>query len=485
MRGARSLILAAAVTLALAACGSSSPASTPLNSALSYMPKDSPFVMSVVTSPNAAAVKGGQAMLGRIPYASFGQAALISRLQQIGINYDSDIRPLFGNPLVFGLEGSAGGGSQKAIAAWVTRSAGTLDSLVKKLHLPQAGTHGGAKLYQVSNLVLAIDGATLIAGDSAALVDAAIDRHANGSGMTSTAFDHDLGSLPRNGLIEVAGDIATALSASSSSAKALSIPWVSALKSYGVALTASSAGLSFQYTLDTSGKSLTSTELPLAPGSSPPGLVGGLPIQVGLRQPGESIAFALNAERESSPAQYAKDMAQMNAVERRTGVNFQRDVLGQIGNSAAIDGSRREFLVRVDVNDPAAAARTLRKLGSSALDLFSQHPGVHVSPGPAGFETVHSPGGSNVLFGLVGSEFVLGTGTPAQLRAFAAAPAAAAPGAQGAAAFRIALAPLVRLNLGGSTGTVVKQVLGSLGDITGWLSSSTSALSGNATLAVR
>jgi hypothetical protein len=483
-RAAWSLLLALVAAVALAACGSSSPAASPLNSALSYLPKDSPLVVSVATSPQASAVKGMQAMLGRIPFATFGQAEVISRLQQFGVNYDTDIRPLFGNPLVFGLVGSSGSTSD-LVAAWITNDAGALSSLINKLHLPRAGSHGGATLYQVSGLTLATDGATLIAGNSSAAVDAAIDRHAADSGLTSAAYDSELGNLPKDGLVEIAGNVTSAIASSASAAKALSIPWVAAIRSYGVAVTAGASGLSFHYTLDTTGKSLTSADLPLAPGTSPAGLAGTMPIQVGIRQPATTLAFALQVERATSPAKYAADVARMNAIRRRTGVDFQRDVLGQMGNSAAVESTGHGFILRVDVNDPAAAAQTLRKLGTSALDVFGTHPGSHVTPGPSGFETVHSAHSPPILFGIVGSEFVAGTGTPAELRAFAAAPAAAATGAQGAVAFRIALPQLIQLAMHHPASATVREVLSALGDITGWASSSPSALNGNATLAVK
>src|SRR5205085_3270803 len=94
------LLLIATAGLLVAGCGSSSPASSPLSTALSYFPKDSPFVMSVQTDPNSPAIKNEEAMTRRLPLASSGEAALTSELAQFGINYDADIRPLFGNPLL-------------------------------------------------------------------------------------------------------------------------------------------------------------------------------------------------------------------------------------------------------------------------------------------------------------------------------------------------------------------------------------------------
>jgi hypothetical protein len=92
---------------------------------------------------------------------------------------------------------------------------------------------------------------------------------------------------------------------------------------------------------------------------------------------------------------------------------------------------------------------------------------------------------STVRMGLVGDQFVVGKATPAQLLAFATTPATPAPGAQGSVAFRIALVDLLHLTLRQSLPPSVASILGSLGDITGWLRSSTSGVTGSATLAVK
>jgi hypothetical protein len=303
MRGAWSFLLAILAASVVAACGSSA-TSSPMGSALSYFPRDSPFALSVVTDPNPPAVKHGQAMLAQIPFASFGQATAISRLQQLGINYDTDIRPLFGNPVLLGVEGPSASGStrNKLLIAWITRDAGTLSSLVKELHLSQVGSHDGATPYQVSTLTLAVDGATLVAGGSTSTVDAALDRHSGGGGMTIGEFNSELGNLPKDALISAVGNLGPTLSASPRTAKARSVPWVAAL--HGVAISARSGGLTFQYTLNTTGGSLSSSELPIAPGTSPPGLAGNMPIQVGLREPAATINFQLDVERRTQPAQY-------------------------------------------------------------------------------------------------------------------------------------------------------------------------------------
>jgi hypothetical protein len=99
----RALVLVLLAALAVAGCGSSSSgSSSPINNELSYFPAGSPFVISVATDPSSSAVKGAQALVNKFSFAAFGESALIAKLQQLGINYQSDIRPLLVTPSMTG-----------------------------------------------------------------------------------------------------------------------------------------------------------------------------------------------------------------------------------------------------------------------------------------------------------------------------------------------------------------------------------------------
>lgn len=479
------LLAAIAAAFALAGCGSSAPSSSPLGSALSYFPPGTPFVMSVATDPNAPAVKNAQAMLQRLPFVSLGEAGLMSQLQRVGINYDTDVRPLFGNPVLLGIAGSTAHASARTriLLAWVTKDAGTLAGLIGKTHLPKAGSHDGATLYSAGTAELAVDGATLLVASSPELVESALDLHAHGGGMTPADYTRETSGLPQNALVYAVGQLSQILAANAP--KALTVPWVRALRGYGASVSASSSGLSIRYRLDTSATTLSSTELPLSAGATPPSLAGTAPIQFGLRDPGASVRFALAAEQEAEPQKFAADMARLAAAERKTGVNFQRDVLGQIGSNAAVNSDGRSFMARVDVVNPAAAQRTLRKLGTSIGAFFTLKHGETVTTGPGSFDTVHHPGGKDIVFGLVGNEFVAGTTGPTQLKEFAAVTETAAPAAQGAAAFRVSLPALLAVMLHRAPAGIAGQVLGMLGDVTGWTAASPGALTGTAALALK
>ena len=287
MRRSLSLIatvLAVGAVLVVAGCGSSS-SSSPVGTSLSYFPKNSLFVMSIQTDPNSPAIQNMQALLHRFPAVTFGEAALTARLQQLGINYDTDIRPLFGNPAVIGVASpSAAGTRSRLLVVWVTKDSGTLDNLVKKLRLPAGQSIDGVKTYSLSTASLAVDGSTLVLGASPEAVKAALDRHAHGGGLTTDDQDKAMGDLPKDSLIQAFGDLSAVLS-SPSAAEARQIPWVNALGGYGVSISANSTGLSFQYRLDTTGATMNDSQLPIAPGTTPPGLAGSLPISAGVKDP--------------------------------------------------------------------------------------------------------------------------------------------------------------------------------------------------------
>ncbi len=176
------------VLLVLAGCGSSGPTASSVRQAeLSYFPSSSPFVLSVATDPNSPAIKHAQALENRFPEASLGQAALSSRLQQVGINYDSDIRPLFGYPATVGATGTTlnSTSGRQFLVVWTTKDSGKLNALLKKLGAHASGSHDGATLYVAGNTALAVSGATLMLGPNFTTITAALDRHQHGGGISS------------------------------------------------------------------------------------------------------------------------------------------------------------------------------------------------------------------------------------------------------------------------------------------------------------
>jgi hypothetical protein len=476
--------VAVALAAIVAGCGSSKSTgapSSPVTTALSYIPANSPFVMTVATTANP----GGQALVNRVPTLALAETALFGKLQQAGIDYNADIRPLFGNPIAGGLVlRGASGKPNQFIAAWVTKDASKLSGLLKKLQpgLQQVGTRDGATVYSLGGLGLAVDGATVVFASTQQDLNAALDRHAHGGGITPDDYAKALTGLSQNGRLQVFGTLTQVLSMPSA-AKAQSVPWVAALRGYAASINETPTGLTFTYRLDTTGRSLSSSDLPFAEGGAAPSFVGAAPIVAAVRDPAQIYTFASNAVQATNPAQFQQFLRRQAAVRRKTGVDLTSLVKLATGD-LIVDSDTHTTIARVQVSDPAAARTTIAKLAAHPAAISRKPPTVKRLGG--GFYSLrprHSK--KAVTVGVVGDQLVVGQASRAQLRSFAAAPPVPASGAQGAVAFKIALADVIRLAskhpLTGIASTVVKM----LGDLTGWSSASPSQLTGEATLTIR
>jgi hypothetical protein len=276
------------------------------------------------------------------------------------------------------------------------------------------------------------------------------------------------------------GNLSTVL-AQPSAAKARQVPWVAALRGYGASVSASSAGLSFRYHLDTTGRSLSASQLPLAEGSASPSVVGGAPISAGIHDPAQIFSFVQAAEQVTSPASYAKFLKRQAATRAKTGVDINSFV-GLLTGDLVIASDTKKTIGRVGVSNPAQASQDLAKLATTPNSLFAGATSVRKLPG--GMYAVKR-GKKTITVGVVGNQLVAGTVGPAALRAYAATPAAPPPGAQGSLAYRVALTEVLRLTLKQAPPKVAQTILGSLGDITGWTSASPSGLDGSAAIAVK
>jgi hypothetical protein len=257
---------------------------------------------------------------------------------------------------------------------------------------------------------------------------------------------------------------------------------VAALRGYAASISESSAGLTFQYRLDTTGRSLSESDLPIASGSAAPNFAGAAPIVAAVRNPAQIFTFAENAERATNPAQYQRFEKRQAAVRGKTGVDLTSLIKLATGD-LIVDSDTHTTIGRVQVSDPATAKTTIAKLAAHPTAISRTPPTIKRLPG--GFYAIKSPHSKAITVGVVGNQLVAGQATPAQLRSFAVAPPVPATGAQGAVAFKIALADVIRLaskqRLTGIGATVVKM----LGDLTGWAAASPSQLTGNATLTVK
>jgi hypothetical protein len=483
----RALLGVMAAALILAGCGSSSSGapSNPLASTLSYFPSGSPFVLSADTGKTSQTPVAIRNLEQKLPQIGFVEAALMAKLKQLGINYQTDIHPLFGNPIVFGDDSTSFTDfGQHFLVAWVTRDAGKLNFLLHKIHgLHKVGSHDGATLYAgASSGALAVNGPTVVFARTEGDLVTALDRHQHNQGITSAQYASATAGLDPNAAGHIFGDLTTALS-TPGAAKARLVPWVGALRSYAITLGSNSTGVTFGFRFNTDPRSVSASQLPIASGSSPPGLVNGLPIQVGVRDPAQIVAFALGAVKAASPKDYAKFLKDVAVVRRKTGVDVNK-LLGELSGDLVVDSDTHTTLVRAGLSDPAAVTALLRKLASVRGGLGQGKTLRAVSGGVYSVADSHR----TEVLGVVGDQLIFGVPpkgggmSATTLRSFASAPAAPAAGANGAVSFRVSLSELIALETKNTQSPIARQILGLLGDLTGSMSATTGALSGTATL---
>jgi hypothetical protein len=476
--------LAVVAVLVIAGCGSSSStggaaASNPTLDALSYFPPSTPFVLTFATDPKSASVKDAQGLLHKFPVVTLAETALFSRLSQLGIDYNKQIRPLFGNPIAIGTVGTSLSGSQTPfVVAWKTKSASALNALVPKLSgLQSAGTHDGAKLYTGAGAAFATDGATVVFARSTTDLEAALDRHAHSQGFSSAQFAKSTAGISQNGLIEAFGNL-TGLLSTPQTAKARRVPWVAAIKGYGASISAGQAGLTVQYHIDTSGSSLSTAQLPIASGSTAPAVAGDLPIQTGVRDPAQIVDFAEAAAQATSPVSYSQFLKHQATLKRKTGFDLSA-LVAMLTGDLNVESDTHTTIGRAQVTNPSAVAAMLAKLAKARSGALSKGSKL-TSLGNGMYSETTSK--TTLTLGVIGNELAIGKATAAQLRAFAAAPTATATEATGAVTFRIALTDLLHSTLKHPPSATLQQLYSLLGDITGSASATTSGLTGTATV---
>ena len=475
-----------ALACVLAACGSSSGSSAPsdpLAAELSYIPPGSPVTATIVTDPNSAPVKNASALLTKFQVLSLLTSSLKQQLQKQGLTYDADIKPLLGNPVVIGTIETAGAGSKlKGVAIWVTKDAGKLNALVTKPSNgdKKIGSHGGATLYRNrdGSSVLAVDGPTLVAADTQALVTAALDRHANSKGMSVSEYTQQTSGLPSHPLVQVFGNVAPLL-ATPQAATARRIPWVAAIKGYAVAISATSDGMSLDWKVDTTGRQLSAAQLPLAAGSAAPALVSGEPGSFGIRDPAQIATFALSAVQAADPTAASQFQAAEGALRRGFGIDVT-GALGQLTGDLITAGEGPVSLIRAGVSNPAVVSQTLANL---AKHIQSFAAGTSMKPVGGGFYLVRRQS-LTFAVGLVGNQLVAGNASISKLRAFAAKPTQPS-GGHGAIAFSESLPQVLKLTGGLVHSTEAQVILSQLKAVSGWLANTPSALTGNAQVTIK
>lgn len=481
----------AALALVAAGCGSKSSGSG-LDTALSYVPKDSPIVVAFDTDPDGEQFHQLQKLIAKFPFGGQVKQGFKDgfNARAGGFDFDKDVKPLLGNDLVLSASTSSGlrsGGDTPFVAAWKVGDEDVAKRLIQK-NATKSGSVDGADIYQSGNSFTAIDDGTLVSSESQADVEAAIKRAGGDDGMSEDDFNSRLDGLNEDALVRVTGDFEKILGADPQTAAARKVKWVAALRTFGVTLSIDPDGIGTAFNVKTDSADLTDADLPLAAGEEAAPVVRRAgEIGVGVRDPAQIIAFGQAVSQTTDPAAYAKYVKDKAKLGKQLGIDIDRDVIAQLTGNAELSVSLTgDFAIRADLKDPAAAEATLKK-AAPRLEKVAKGKAVGISTpkNGKGFYAIANPNGKKVVFGVVGKSFVAATdaGRAAQFAGQSPSVVEGAKGALVVASDARALANAVAEQRG--QGTAAQIVTGALGDLVGSAQSETSGLTGELKLMIK
>jgi hypothetical protein len=492
-------LLASTVTFcalaAVPACGGDDSSGGPLESALSYVPKDTPFVVAVDTDLEGGQYKSLQAILDRFPGGVRIEDLLAGQLNEgdEGVSFAKDVKPLLGNPSVISatdVTSFLSDSDDDFVAALEVKDSEALDRLIDKTKPQEKGEVAGATVYDDGGTVFAVEENTLVISGSERLLNAALERSEAGEGMDLSRFEDGLDGLPDEALARVFLDVQALLEEDPETADAGKIEWVGALRTLGITAALEDDSADIEFNLKAEGD-LTEADLPLAAGDEAPPVVRQEgEIGFGVRDPGQIVTFIESALRALDPQGSGDYETGKQAISQQLGVDVDDDIFAQLtGNMAVSLALNGSFGARVEVESPSAFADTVDKVAEALPELGSGLGVTGVRQDGDLYEARLADGG-RFFFGMRNDVFVVASEAARALELAAQEPSDV-DGAEGslvmaADAEQVAL-QLVQ-QLGGQLG--VGGLLGGglfarpLEDLSGSVSSSTDGMRGRFSLTV-
>jgi hypothetical protein len=491
-----SVLLALALLLALAGCGGSGhKAVSPLADALGYFPKDAPFVAAVESDPDGPQLKALRSLTGRFP----GADVLFFRLQNFArlrfLDFERDIRPQLGAPVVVGLEKPVVGKDLSRAVVVAMRVKHPIRAKQVLLRQPGYRGHGkasGVRIYENTNenRYVAVDGRMIVASANREVLEHALALRRGDTRMRTEDFTADLAGLPSGGLVRVSADPRMMLGADQRFRPALTVKWISALRRMGAVAKASDTGLTLDLRVASDKTVLKDADLPLAPKPESLPLIGTKSeVQVALAQPDRLVRLAVAMWHAMSPVKAAAlDKAQP------PGVDLERQIPHHLVGPAAfaIDPVTRSFESRSVLIEAGDVRDALTVLAPKLPDLGALFgiKGLGVgSPAPGeNFYALANTKGPMAVFGVVGNSLVAAS-DPSHAAGLASEPTHTAPGdPKGAAVITVdarnLAGNLLAKRLRGAVGLLAPLIASALRDFTGTLTIDRSALRGHFKLTI-
>ena len=360
-----------------AGCNGDDSSGGALESALAYVPPDTPFAIAIDTDVEGDQYQALDDILGRFPSGDSVGRWLQQQIEQSaeGISYEEDVRPLLGNPFVVRATDPATfvGGSEDDdfVAAIQVADTDALDGLIEKTDPREEGEVAGATVYEDDGAFFAVEDDMVVFGASRELLETSLERADGDDHLDLDTFERSLEGLPEEALARVYVDLQALIEQDPDTQAARRVEWIAALRSLGITASAADDEVTVEFNLRTEDADLSDDDLPLAAGDEAaqvvriPGEIG-----FGLRDPSQVIAFFESALQAVEPQSFGEYEAGKRAISQRFDIDVDEDLIGQLTGdlsvSVAVDGA---FGARAEVEDAAAFAETVDRVAEALPEL--------------------------------------------------------------------------------------------------------------------
>ena len=484
--------LVATFAIAFAGCGGDDEAASPLDEALGYLSEDAGFAF--VASTNLEDYEDLRQILDKFPFAGRAEDLLEQSISQAGFDFEEDVEPLLGSPLVIGTDENASFIDSESDTPFVmaieTEDAGKLEDLMTE-DARDAGESEGYDIYQgqEDDTWIALKDEVLVLSNSEETLKDALAQRGADDRLTEDDVSAAFEDLPEDAPIKAYVNVQELLAASPEAEKALEVEWVDRIETFGLSADASDDGIALDWSVRTDPEGLTDDDLPLASGTEAPQVLerddGSAEIVLGLRDPSQVVDFALATAEVVDPAGYAEFQSGKQQAERRLGVNIDEDVIAQFtGDVSAVVSIDGKFGVRAELDDAGAFERTLAKIANRLPQLSDD---IVLAKAGGRFYTLDAGDGKRYALGIAEGALVVASDLPLASQV-ATRPLTDAEGQEGAFvaaadAEQVANAALARL-AGGLQGLGGSLFTGPLGDLLTSTSVSTDGLTGRLELKI-
>ena len=482
--------------LALPGCGGDS--GSPLDTALSYLPRDAVFAAAIETDLDGDQYRALDDLLNEFAFSGEVRERLREQLAQASDGrFEEDVRPLLGNPAVLGIP-QASGEETEPVLAMQTDDEDKLNELIDRQNARELGEAAGATLYEDENNFFAVEGDVIVFASDRRRLTAALERADGDEHLDEETFESALDGLPENAVARMYADVEVLLRNDPGSADARKVTWIAALRTLGAAVVAKGEKLEVEFRLRTEGD-LTDADLPIAPGEEAPGVIAREgEIGFGVRDLAHVVRFAENAAQAIDPAGFGDYAQAKRTIDEQLDVSLDDDLVGQLrGEVAASVSTVGGFGVRAQLDDPAAFTRTLARV-ADVLPSFAEGAGfgprVELRKPRAGddFYELSDGDGGSVTFGVAGEVLVVATDR-ARAEELATTEPSAVEGASGSVVTSTDAEQLAnqiiavfgeQFGIPDLGGLGAGLITGPLGDLNGHVSASPDELRGRFTLAI-